>query len=150
VGRRLTQRGENPEDFMPSVDRRIEDMSRAFRRASVTGWEPMVSRIKLPDPDDRHVVAAAQRCGAALIVTQNLRHFPADTLPTGLSAVDADTFLLGLLEQSDVEVYACLQAQARKTGKHGKPSLDVAAVLTRLSPETPRFAQAIRSRLTNS
>jgi hypothetical protein len=38
----------------------------------VTGYETLIPSLALPDPDDRHVLAAAIRCGADIIVTSNL------------------------------------------------------------------------------
>jgi predicted nucleic acid-binding protein len=46
----------------------------------VTGYETLIEGIELPDPDDRHVVAAAIKAGADVIVTYNLRHFPSAAL----------------------------------------------------------------------
>lgn len=41
--------------------RRATAMADAFEDACVAGWEPLLEGLDLPDPDDRHVVAAAQR-----------------------------------------------------------------------------------------
>ena len=43
----------------------------------VTGYEPLISGLSLPDADDRHVLAAAIHVGASLIITYNLSDFPA-------------------------------------------------------------------------
>ena len=42
----------------------------------VTRYEPLIEGLQLPDPDDRHVLAAAIQCGAQIIVTKNLIDFP--------------------------------------------------------------------------
>lgn len=48
----------------------------------------------LPDPDDIHVLATARAAGASLIVTMNLRDFPARELSgLGISAIHPDAFL---------------------------------------------------------
>ncbi len=39
-------------------------MDKALPDALVTGYEQLMDSIDLPDRDDRHVVAAAIRCGA--------------------------------------------------------------------------------------
>jgi hypothetical protein len=44
----------------------------------VTGHENLIDVLTLPDPDDRHVLAAAIHCGADAIVTFNGKDFPAD------------------------------------------------------------------------
>lgn len=60
-------------------------MDRVTRDCLVTGYEALIPALSLPDPNDRHVLAAAivGRCDA--IVTQNLKDFPEDVLePYGI------------------------------------------------------------------
>jgi hypothetical protein len=53
----------------------------------VTGYQGLIAELTLPDPDDRHVLAAAVRCQAGVIVAYNLAHFPKGTLePYGIFA----------------------------------------------------------------
>jgi predicted nucleic acid-binding protein len=60
------------------LDRTRSLMATAVRDWRVTGYESLIDSLKLPDPDDRHVLAAAIRARAQVIVTSNLRHFPAE------------------------------------------------------------------------
>lgn len=55
-------------------------MGRAHPDAEVTGYESLVPALELPDPDDRHVLAAAIRSGAQMIVTFESQGLPARVL----------------------------------------------------------------------
>ena len=52
-------------------------MQRAFPEALVTGYA-YLTEVMRNDPRDRHVLAAAVRAGAAVIVTNNVRDFPVE------------------------------------------------------------------------
>jgi len=65
----------------------------------VTGYEPLVDGLTLPDPADRHVLAAAIRCRADVILTTNLRDFPTARLsPFSVTAAHPDDFVANLLD----------------------------------------------------
>lgn len=65
----------------------------------VTGYEPFIDQLELPDPDDRHVLAAAIRAQAGVIVTLNVRDFPEDAIARyGLSVQHPDEFLAHLFD----------------------------------------------------
>jgi len=67
--------------------------------ALVTGYEDLIEGLQLPDPDDRHVLAAAIRGRADIIVTANLRDFPANILGQfGIEPQHPDDFILYLLD----------------------------------------------------
>lgn len=59
-----------------ALERTRRLMSEAVPDCLVTGYEGLVEGLDLPDPDDRHVLAAAIRGGAQAIVTYDLRDFP--------------------------------------------------------------------------
>ncbi len=67
--------------------------------AMVTGFEPLINALELPDPNDRHVLAAAILSGADAIVTYNLKDFPEDALRRyGVEAIHPDAFIFSQLE----------------------------------------------------
>jgi predicted nucleic acid-binding protein len=69
-------------------------MNANVRDALVTGFEPLIEILTLPDPNDRHVLAAAIKGRADLIVTTNLKHFPPGMLGRwGIEAQHPDDFL---------------------------------------------------------
>lgn len=77
------------------LPRTIALMNKAVPDALVTGYESLIDTLSLPDPDDRHVLAAAIRAGAQLVVTFNLKDFPAEELAGyGIEAVHPDDFVV--------------------------------------------------------
>lgn len=69
-----------PDLTRAQVDRTSDLMDRAIPDGLVEGYESLAAGLTLPDPDDRHVLAAAIRCGASVIVTFNQRDFPNELL----------------------------------------------------------------------
>lgn len=91
---------ERPELDRARLERAAQLMNVAVFDCLVTGFESLEAGLAaLPDPDDRHVVAAAVHCGAQEIVTFNLRDFPDAVLrPYGIRAVHPDEFVEHLLD----------------------------------------------------
>lgn len=74
-------------------------MIEAVPDSLVTGYEPAIEGLVLPDPDDRHVLAAALRASAEIIVTKNLKDFPREYLdPYNVMAQHPDDFILDLID----------------------------------------------------
>lgn len=87
-------------------------MNEAVRDCLVTGHEFLIDALALPDPDDRHVLAAAIRAGAGVIVTFNLADFPRETLARfDIEAQHPDDFLVGLLDLAPGAVCSAVKAQ---------------------------------------
>ncbi len=98
--------------------------------AVVTGYEDLIASLSLPDPDDRHVLAAAIRAGATVIVTYNLKDFPAETLARfDIEAQHPDDFLVSLLDQSPGMVCAAVKRQRESLRNPPKTALELLATL---------------------
>jgi hypothetical protein len=78
---------------------RLRDKMRAATvEPLVEGFEHLEQTLELPDPDDRHVLAAAIQAGIPHIVTNNGRDFPAAaTDPFGIVAITPDMLLIAAL-----------------------------------------------------
>lgn len=89
-----------------AIAHRIAMMRGAFPDAEVIGYTDLIDTMKCDD-GDRHILAAAVRANAALLVTFNLRHFPAEALePYDIEARHPDEFLLDQLELHESTVLA--------------------------------------------
>jgi predicted nucleic acid-binding protein len=133
----------HPEIDSARVRRRLEVMSTAFADANVVGWEAVVAGLDLPDPDDRHVLAAAIAGSAQSLVTFNLKDFPVEPLaPTGIEARHPDEFLL---DQLDLFPSLALEVLVNQANDMRRPPSDLAGLLNRLERcGVPSFAEAVR------
>jgi len=107
-------------DLPPGAAVRVRElMDRHVPGALVTGFESLIPGITLPDPNDRHVVAAAIQTRAEAIVTFNLKDFPdQDLLPFGVRAIHPDDFITDLME---LHIGAVLEAVRRHRASLKKP-----------------------------
>ena len=103
----------------------------------VHGWEPLVENL-VNDPKDRHVLAAAIRGGAQLILMFNLKHFSENALTLwGLQVCHPQDYLLTLYELDPVKVMTVLGEIA------GRKQMDVEKILLRMGAVLPCFVRAI-------
>lgn len=102
-----------PDLTVDGLARTRQLLNAAVRGADVSGYEDRIAGLELPDPDDRHVLAAALQCGARVIVTLNLDDFPPDVLaPLGVEAVGPDEFVGRLVAQDWEGVLGVVELQA--------------------------------------
>jgi len=108
-----------PDVDLAKLQNTRELMDRNVRDCLVTGYEYLLPVIELPDPNDRHVVAAAIHCNASVIVTTNIRDFPAEILAQhDLEALHPDDFIF---YQFDLHTHVVVEAAARQRQALRKP-----------------------------
>lgn len=129
---------------MEQLDRTSDLMDRAIPEACVIDYEDLVTGLTLPDRDDRHVLAAAIRCGAGVIVTFNLKEFPDVLLaPFGIEAQHPDEFVENLFHLDPSAVVAAAQRQRQQLKN---PVMDIESFLNLLQRQgLSRSVQALAS-----
>jgi hypothetical protein len=95
-------------------------MEQALPDALVGNFHHHIEDISLPDPDDRHVVAAAIEAKASHFLTWNLRDFPAKELRKHrLIRETPDGFLAGIYDEAPELVFGSLANARRNLTKSG-------------------------------
>lgn len=71
----------------------------AFPFAEVKNYQSLIKQLTLKDPDDCHVLAAAIKINANIIVTQNLQDFPEEYLSTfNIDVKNPDDFICDIID----------------------------------------------------
>lgn len=101
----------NRPDLDPAkLDRTRVLMNAAVRDSLVTGYEPLIDGLELPDPGDRHVLAAAIKAKAQVIVTNNLKDFPPEILQDWeVEAKSPDDFVLDQIDLGSEVLWGILR-----------------------------------------
>ena len=121
--------------------RLIQTLLLVFPDALVTRFEALLPSMA-NHPNDRHVLAAAAHAGVDLLVTLNVRDFPASAAsPHGVRIVAPDSLLNSLLDSSPDEVVSIIVEQARDLIA---PPITVADVIAELEQTAPSFAANLR------
>jgi len=123
-------RRKRPDIAEDKLARRRALMNDAVPDRLVTGYERLIPVLSLPDEKDRHVLAAAIRAKAQVLVTDNIQHFPADYLAEwDIDPKTADDFVVDQVHLNRQLVYGAVQriADSRKN-----PPVTVADVLQQL------------------
>jgi hypothetical protein len=95
-------------------------MNEHIREGLITGYEGLIPALRLPDPNDRHILAAAIQTNIDVIVTSNLKDFPDDILkPYGIQAQHPDEFIAELIDLDPIRV--CRAVRAHRTSLKNPP-----------------------------
>jgi hypothetical protein len=117
-------------------------MRRAFRNTEVTGYEEQIPQLELPDPDDRHVLAAAILAEAHIIVTANVKDFPSAILARhAISALTPADFLTSLTREFPQQLLEIVHEQAAAMRR---PPVTFNDVVDKLAQHAPVFSAILR------
>lgn len=109
------------------ANRRVNLANLAFPDAHVTNYSGLIDNLELPDEKDRHVLAAAIKANANVIVTNNIKDFPNDYLATfGVKAKTVDDFLTDII---DLNPRQAIKAFKELVLNRRNPDLDALQVL---------------------
>jgi hypothetical protein len=131
---------------LANLERTRRAMDGAVPDCLVTGYETLIPALSLPDPDDRHVLAAAIVAKASVIVTFNQADFPEDVLAAyGIRPVHPDEFILDL---ENLDTDALIRATKEDLKHYNKPPLSLSAYLDDLRragiPQTADYLEKLR------
>lgn len=124
------------------IERRMSEMNAAFPDALITDWQRMLAVVPQEVHEkDRHVVAAALRAQANVIVTANLRDFPAQELESlSLLVQDPDDFLVTQFEVNPLLAASGVRQQlARLQNPHPTADEHIDSIRATL----PRYADVL-------
>lgn len=125
------------------LERTRSFMERAVPDALITGYESLIEGLTLPDPGDRHVLAAAIMGRVDVIVTFNHKDFPTGIVePYRIEVQDPDDFLAC---QIDVNEPAALSAVKQQRGRLKNPPATIEDFLATLDQQRlPRTVERLR------
>jgi predicted nucleic acid-binding protein len=106
------------------LERTKDVMNAAFPDSNITNYEKFIDKLHLPDNNDRHVLAAAIKGKADVIITFNLKHFPEEYLTSfHIEALHPDDFITNLINFNKSKSLQSLHNQV-KSLKHPPQSID--------------------------
>jgi predicted nucleic acid-binding protein len=131
-----------PDADAAAISRRFRDMRASFEDAMVSGYEA-IEAVMTNHPNDRHVLAAAVRGKADVIVTANLGDFPPEACePYDIDVQHPDEFLC---YQWELDEASMASAMERRLKDYSNPPLSLEQFLQFLQPHIPQFCQMVRA-----
>jgi len=125
-------KGDRPDLSPEALDRTRLRMEEAIPDVLVVGHMTLVESLVLPDPGDRHVLAAAIKAGAEVIVTRNQVDFPASALAEfDVEAQDPDVFVHHLVDLVPGMVCGAINRMSRRLQNPPRSPAEVVDTLER-------------------
>ena len=124
-----------------ALERTVKAMNTAFPDAEVSNYSNIINNLTLPDPDDRHVLAAAIKAEATHIVTANIKDFPRNNLASySIRVSTPDDFVTRLIEADFVTAYFAFEVMVSRLKNPPIKREDVLAMLKKCGlPATAEF-----------
>lgn len=133
-----------PDVTREKLERTRDKMDACAGECLVAGYADLIPALSLPDPDDRHVLAAAIRCGADVIVTKNLDDFPTGVLSKfGIEPQHPDEFIEYLLSLDAATVCHSVKTIRGRLKNPPRSAEEYLATLGR--QELPRTVATLRA-----
>jgi predicted nucleic acid-binding protein len=121
-----------------------ELMDASVRDAKMFGYEGLIETLVLPDPDDRHVLAAAIKAGANAIITFNLKDFPSAVLAKyGIEAIHPDEFVYYQIDLAPTIACGAIKRQRKSLKNPPKTKDEFLAILQK--QQLPLTVSALRT-----
>jgi predicted nucleic acid-binding protein len=118
-------------------------MNTSIRDCLVDEYQTLIPGLILPDLGDRHVLAAAIRCRADVIVTFNEKDFPKQHLSShGIEAQHPDEFIRHLLELKPTVI--CQAAEKHRLSLKNPPKTTEEYLETLLKQGLPQTCLALK------
>lgn len=135
----------NPRLTRERLEATASKMNAAIMDSLVSDYEPLIAGLELPDVNDRHVLAAAIKGQAEVIVTFNLKDFPERYLqPFNIWAQHPDEFISHLIDLSPATVL--LAAKQQRAALKNPPRTVDEFLDTLLRQQLPRTAAFLKER----
>ena len=99
-----------PDLTKQQLERTRNLMNLHTRDCLVEGYQKLIPKLRLPDENDRHILAAAIQAKASVIVTYNLSDFPNNLLKEyGIATQHPDLFIIHLIHLAPSIVCAAIK-----------------------------------------
>jgi predicted nucleic acid-binding protein len=134
-------------ELIGKLDLLVERMNASVPDCLVTHYEKLATTIELPDPDDRHVVAAAIVGHADAIVTFNTKDFPSSALqPYGIEVQHPDEFLMNQLQLQEIPALRAIKKMRARWTNPVRPAQELIAAFEKRG--LPMTADLLREAVT--
>jgi len=136
----------NRPDIAPRVPELLQLVNQAVPDCLVDNYASLIDKLELPDPDDRHVLAAAIAGHADAIVTANLKDFPTSALtPYHLEVQHPDDFVMNQLELRPFETLEVIRQMRERMRKPPRTAAELIDIIEK--NQLPQTAQYLRTRV---